>query len=353
MVLQNDKFYMNDFPLRVDKAIIVTSWDGHGMFLKNTLEKYMKTGAYVICSYDIRSRPPEPNIMKIPHAWVFKHRTYGAPKRNGWLWDISYASGVLSNFKNLKVIFSVNADCIWDKPEGINEIVKFLGDDCDMMASSGSNSGMMHTCSVMFKSSIFYQLSNYIIKHLKINISKSYSPEAILRDFIIDCNIKNKLAPIQPVYPNGHRYENDIDHYTVFHQDSTWKRILGYRNLGGEHQQCPLEHLEPLPKKYFDFSRKEYFTSHEQVLNKYYETNDRRWLYKYWAEGEDSYWNRRYYPIEYYGEKALHDDSKRRELGPPSERLGHFIRKEYQSFSLKDDEYYSKWKTIIDDYYKK
>jgi hypothetical protein len=77
-------------------------------------------------------------------------------------------------------------------------------------------------------------------------------------------------------------------------------------------------------------------------------TDDRRWLYKYWAEGEDSYWNRRYNSIEYYGNEPLHDDSKRKELGPPSERLGHFDRWKYNSFILKDDEYNTKWKKVIE-----
>ena len=102
-----------------------------------------------------------------------------------------------------------------------------------------------------------------------------------------------------------------------------------------------------IDKNYIDFQH-DYFTKHEKLLHKYYETDDRRWLYKYWAEGEDSYWNRRYYPIEYYGDRPLYDDSKRKELGPPSERLGHFKESEFQSFILKDDEYENKWKEVIE-----
>jgi len=316
------------------------------MFLKKTLEKYMKTGAYVICSYDIISDPPKPYIMKIPHAWVFKHKTYGAEKRNGWLWDISYAAGILSKFKSLKVIFTVNSDCIWDKPKGIHKVVKFLGNDCDIMSSSSD--GVVHTCSIMFKSYIFQNFVNFITETLSNNIPDSYSPEVLLKQFIDVYSIKNKRADIQPMFPLTHRYYNRVDHYSAYHQDSTWKRILGYRNLGAEHKQCSIEHLEPLPKEYFDFSDKQYFTVHEHILNKYYETNDRRWLYKFWAEGEDSYWNRRYYPIDYYGNIPLYNDAKRKELGPPSERLGYFNRKNFQSYILKDKEYYNKWKQVIE-----
>jgi hypothetical protein len=345
MVVQSDKFILNDFPLRADKAIVVTSWDGHRLFLKHTLTNYMKTGAYVICSYDCKGEFPSSDIMKIPHAWVFKHKTYGADKRIGWLWDTVYAAGVLTKLNNLRVIFTANGDCIWEKPEGINEIIKFLDSDCDMMASS-TEPNLIHTCSVMFKGYVYQRLAEYITENLKYNIAKSYSPEVILRDFIKYHDIKNRVAPIQPIHPPNHRYKG-VDHYNAYHQDSTWKRVLGFRNLGAEHKQSPVEHLDPIPKKYIDFNHS-YFTKHEMVLHKYYETNDRRWLYKYWTEGEDSYWNRRYYPIEYFGEEPLYDDSKRNELGPPSERLNHFIRQEFQSFILKDVEYYEKWKKVIE-----
>lgn len=345
MVVQSDKFHLNDFPLRSDKAIVVTSYGGHRLFLKKTLEKYMETGAYVICSYDGKDEYPDPYIMKIPHAWVFKHKTYGADKRIGWLFDTVYAAGVLSRFNDIRVIFTANGDCIWEKPEGINEIVKLLGAGSEMMASS-TEPNITHTCSVMFQAHVYSRFADYVRIILQNNIPESYSPEILLRDFIGVHNIKNKVAPIQPMFPKGTRYKG-IDHYCSYNQDSTWKRILGFRNLGAEHKQAPIEHLEPIPKKYIDFKH-DYFTKHEQLLHDYYRTNDRRWLYKYWAEGEDSYWNRRYYPLEYYGTEPLHDDSQRKELGPPSERLGQFIRKEFQSFILKDDEYKNKWKKVIE-----
>jgi len=345
VVVKSKDFHLNDFPLRAEVAIVVTSWDGHRLFLKSALERYMKTGAYVICSYDCKGEYPGPDILKIPHSFVFKHKTYGADKRIGWLFDTVYAAGILSKFNNIKVVFTANGDCLWEKPEGMKECIKFLGDDCDLMASSTAPN-LIHTCSMMMKSYVYQRLADYITETLRVNIPESYSPEVVLRDFIEHKNIKHKPAPVQPMFPKGLRY-NGVDHYCSYNQDSTWKRVLGFRNVGAEHKQCPVEHLEPIPKKYIDMNHS-YFTKHEQLLHKYYETNDRRWLYKYYAEGEDSYWNRRYYPLTYYGNKPLKDDSKRKELGPPSERLGHFSRKNFQSFVLKDDEYRKKWKKVIE-----
>jgi len=344
MVIKSDQYTKNDFPLRAEVAIVVTSWDGHRLFLRSALQSYMKTGAYVICSYDSKGQYPSPDVMRIPHSFVFKHPTYGADKRIGWLFDTIYAAGIISRFNNIRVVFTANGDCIWEKPEGMTDCIKYLY-GCDMMAVS-AETNLIHTCSIMMKAFVYQRFAEYVGEMLRNNIPESYSPEVMLRDFVHHYDIKHKPAPIQPEFPPNKRYKG-VDHYCSYNQDSTWKRVLGFRNLGAEHKQCPIEHLEPIPKNYIDFKH-DYFTQHENLLHKYYETNDRRWLYKYYAEGEDSYWNRRYYPIEYYGDKPLHDDSKRKELGPPSERLGCFDAKKFQSFVLKDDDYEKKWKEIIE-----
>lgn len=345
MVVKSDNYVKNKPLLDSDVAIIVPTYQGHLPFLKQTLKNYMKSGKYVVCSYDRHNDTPPNDIMEIPHSWVFKHKTYGAEKRNGWLWDIVYASGLVGcSFFDFVVI--ANGDCIWDKPEGIDYLTDYLGGH-DLM--SASSNGLIHTCNIIFRSEVFLDFVIYIIAELDRNIPESYSPEVLLKDFVRSEKCIYKNLPVQPIYPKGHFYEGKIDHYSSYNQDSTWKEILGYRNLGGEHKAACQEHLEPLPKKYFDLrDNGRFFNKHEQdTLYKYLITNDRRWLYKYWSEGEDSYWNRRYYPIEYYGKEPLYDDSRRKELGPPSERLGHFNRWKYNSFILKDDEYYSKWKKVI------
>ncbi len=347
MVVKNKNYILNN-PLKGSNiAILVTSYRGHLMFLEYALSRYMETGKYVICSYDSFGKADIPsNIWKIPHSWVFKHFTHGAGKRNGWLWDILYAAGLIILFDEIEYIFTVNSDCIWDKPENIDDIVHLLG-DADIM--SASSNGTIHTCNVIWKRSCFLDFVSYVKKRLWENIPESYSPEVLLRDFILESRYENKTAPIQPIFPENHFYAGRVDHYSSYHQDSTWKNILGYRNLGAEHKASCLEHLEPVPRKYIDIrNRGQFFSQHEKsTLYFYYVERDRRYLYKYWAEGEDSYWNRRYYPIEYYGEKALSNDSQRKQLGPPSERLGHFDRWKYNSFILRDDEYYSKWKEVI------
>jgi hypothetical protein len=347
MVVKSTRYTKNNPLNDTDMAIIVTSYNGHLPFLRYALSRAMQTGKYVICSYDRHGEVVPADIMDIPHAWVFKHETFGAEKRNGWLWDIVYAAGILTRFNNLKYVFTTNGDCIWDKPQNMDRISDLLGSYDLMSASSNST---IHTCNKIWKFRAFKEFVSYIIFNLSNNIPESYSPEVLLRDFMSRSSFKHKTVPKQPIYPKGHFYEGKVDHYSSYHQDSTWKEILGYRNLGGEHKTACQEHLEPVPVRYFDLRNEgEFLNKHERETLYFYLVNgDRRYLYKYWSEGEDSYWNRRYYPIEYYGSESLYTDSKRKELGPPSERLGQFDRWKYNSFVLKDDEYYSKWKKVIE-----
>lgn len=349
-MVQTNKNYKKNNPFNNTNMIIIApSWQGHRMFMKHTLSSYKKTGKYVICSYDSHGVLDIPkDIYQIPDAWVFKHQTYGAGKRNGWLWDIIYASGIADHFEQVDYVFTTNTDCIWEKPENIDKLVEMMG-NAELMSSS-SFGGTIHTCNMLWKTLPFLTFVDYIKRNLNNNIPASYSPEVLLRDWAKKTGMNVKDAPKQPIFPKNHTYEGGIDHYSSYNQDCTWKQVLGYRNLGGEHKQSCLEHLEPVPNKYVDLRNGgEYLNQHERnTLFKYYVSGDRRWLYKYWAEGEDSYWNRRYYPLDYYGKESLSDDSRRKELGPPSERLGHFDRWKFNSFILKDDEYYSKWKAVIE-----
>lgn len=347
MVVQSKNYIKNNPLVDTDMAIIVTSYEGHKPFLKYALSRYRETKKYVLCSYDRHNDNVPIDIMNIPDAWVFKHPTFGAEKRNGWLWDIIYASGMISLYDNLEYIVTTNGDCVWDKPQNIDKLVELMG-DADIM--SASSNGTIHTCNVIWKRDCFMDFVMYVQSKLFINTPQSHSPEVLLRDFIGSSRYRNKSLPEQPRFPKNHFYEGKVDHYSSYRQPCTWSKIIGYRNLGGEHKAACLEHLEPVPEKYFDLRDDGIFLNkHERdTLFWYFVTGDRRYLYKYWAEGEDSYWNRRYYNIGYYGGEPIVDDSRRKEQGPPSERLGHFDRWKYNSFILKDEEYYTKWKEVIE-----
>ena len=353
MVTTSKQYKKNDFILRTDTAIIITSHCGHRLFLKATLTNFMKTGDYVILSYDSHKQWPHTEILNIPHTWVTKPRTYGAEKRIGWLYDVLLAGGILRPLMNVQAVIITNGDIIFEKPENVDALRKYVDRyNGDMMCVT-AEPNLLHTAAMIMKGWAFQSFVDYIATMLTHNIPESYSPEVLLRDWVETHDIKNVVPEVQPLYPKGHRYAGKIDHYASYNQDHTWKRLVGFRNLGGEMKAICHEHLEPLPSKYFYMGHPpNYFNHHEaSTLYKYYQSGDRRWLYKYFSEGEESSFNRRYYPIEYYGGQPLYDDKYRKRLGPPTERDGVFDRFKTGSYVLKDEEFHKKHKEWIQKHY--
>ena len=44
--------------------------------IEEIVANYYNTDIRLIKGQDQKAEYPEPDIMKIPHAWVFKHKTY-------------------------------------------------------------------------------------------------------------------------------------------------------------------------------------------------------------------------------------------------------------------------------------
>jgi len=312
----------NAIPYKYDTAIIVTTYNAHLKFLKATLANYRKANCFILGAYDSHYRADNileqatmrqfflrPEHLALAHAWVFKHGTYDNDKRDGWFWNVRYAQGVLKQF-DFKYVFCTNGDCIWDKPEGLHKLKEILGGG-DLMGNSSSTSpeipnGVIHTASVLYKIDAFNKIIDWMNEKMK-HPAKGYPnhPEQNLRDAVYELGLKETVAPIQPLYP----LDGSIDHYTFFNQPSTWKDVLGYRNLGAELEYKSEEQIEPIESKYFDFYDDcLYFSDYERnTICKFYLTGDRRYLYQYWDQSEDSDYNRKYYPIEHYGEKPIYE----------------------------------------------
>lgn len=306
-------FDFNSIPFHSDVAIIVTSWWGHLHFLEATLTNYRLTGKYVLCSYDtpfwpregsssFNNKMPSDKIWSIPHAWVFKHRTFDNEKRNGWLWDMFYANGILKNLPNFKYVFHVNGDCIWEKVDGVDDLINELGEDDLMSISSQPNS--IHTCAVIYRRESFFKVFDYIFEFLREPVLGSRSPEHLLTEAVRFLHLKEKVAPVQPIELS----DSSVDHYSRFNQDSTWKRGVGYRNLGSEFLACLIERTEPPPGKYIDLEMMKIICpGFSNSLFEFYKTKDRRFLYQAWDHNEDSWHDRVWYPIEYYGSEPIYE----------------------------------------------
>ena len=283
----------NSFPFNAKIGMVFTSYKDHLPYMRYALEQYRKIeDMFIVGAYDTwyinptneyHTLLPHPNIWYLAHTWVYKHYTWGGhAKRHGWLWLQAYAASILKSFDGLEYIFTSNGDCVWDRPEGVYEIIDLL-DDCDLMSGQseyyGDGRPMIHSCSVIFKKDVYFSFIDFMMKKLKESTTASYSPEALLMEWILEKDIKFKHAPIQPTYSSG-EFKGLQDTYCEEGGESTWRDVLGFRNLTAEKNWRCTNRKPPLDKKYFDLrDPKLYWNDHDKkTLIKYYETGDWRYV---------------------------------------------------------------------------
>lgn len=306
----------NTIPCDAHTAIIVTSWMGQLKWLKAVLAQYRQVpGAFVILAYDnpfyawakkdmtMLRCMPNPEHYCLANAVVHKHITYDSDKRNGWFWDVIYAKGIINSFPNLKHVYVTNGDCIIEKPEGFKDVIELLG-DADLISGQHTPNGVIHTATMLFKREAFFKVFDYMYELMRVPVVGSRSPEGMVIEAVAKLGIKVKVAPKQPLDPK----DGTVDCYACHGQESTWRELLGFRNLFAEQETSWNIGREPLPAKYIDgFGDWIYFGGEErETICKYWETGDRRYLMQWWDIGEDSWYNRLYYPLTHYGKDPIY-----------------------------------------------
>jgi hypothetical protein len=314
----------NNFPFNAKMGMVFTSYKSHIPYIKYALEQYRKIkDMYIVGSYDTwyinpqsksHDQLPYPDMWYLAHSWVFKHSTWGGhSKRHGWLWDHYYASSVLRPLTNLEYIWTSNGDCCWDRPEGAYEIIDLLG-DADLMSGQSehyqSGEPMIHTCSVVFKRDAYFSFIDHVINKLKVSTSASYSPEALLTEWVLENDIKYKHAPLQPYYQSG-QYKGHHDTYCEQGCASTWKDVLGFVNVTAEKTYRCNTRLLPLDKKYFDLRdvEKHWTDLDKKALYKFYTTGDYRHIMLWWdlspETPRDIRIERKNWTIDHYGKEPI------------------------------------------------
>lgn len=311
-----DLSLLNALPSEKDTAIIVTAWQGQLKWLAATLKAYRETGAFVILAYDHHLFPwgrqseqdmlrsmPNARHYQLANAIVYKHLTGDAAKRNGWFWDVRYAQGVLKSFPNIKKVYLTNGDCLFEKPEGFPELLKLV-DDCDLISGQTTHGGTIHTANVLFQREAFDKIFDYIAELMRVPVIGSRSAERNLLEAVQALDLRLGIAPVQPLDTDG-----TIDPYARFGQDSTWRQLVGFRNLFAEYEQAAndgleLDWLKPYNDNYLNWI---YWSGEERaMICKYWETGDRRYLYQFWDAGEGSDYDRLYYPLDYFGKEPIY-----------------------------------------------
>jgi hypothetical protein len=316
----------NRKPFESKIAILVTGWPGHIKWMKYTLSSYVATGAFVLLAYDshikfddykisVADHFPPIDVFVLPHAVVLKHATWDADKRNGWLWNFIYGAQQLLGF-GFEHILTINSDCAIDKPEGIHQLIELLG-SADMMSQSveyndaeQKDPKSIHTCSMLFRRSALDSVCSYFKKEMSHAGPESYSPELLLLEALKELGLKLQPTPKVPLFPKGHPFEGAVDHYQSYNEDSTWKEVIGFRNLCAENDTAGIERLPPLPGKYFDLrdgGRLLPGYERESLYHYYLSGGDLRYLWMFWDKDEDSWYDRRNYSVDHYGSQPVYN----------------------------------------------
>ena len=310
-----DLSLLNALPCEKETAIIVTSWSGQLKWLKATLASYRSTDAFVILAYDHHFYPwvqggdmirtmPNPKHFQLASSVIFKHLTADANKRNGWFWLIRYAQGILLQFPNIKYVYLTNGDCLFEDPEGFSELLKLVS-DCDLISGQTTGSGTIHTANVLFRAEAFHAVVDYMAKLMRIPVIGSRSPEGNLKEAVTSLKLRLGVALDQPLDPK----DGTVDPYARYGQDSTWKRLVGFRNLFAEYETLGNEGKDVywLRDVADDFCDWIYWSGEErETVCQYWKTGDKRYLFQWWDRWEESDYNRLYYPLEYYGKTAVY-----------------------------------------------
>lgn len=310
-----DLSLLNSLPCEKDTAIIVTAWQGQLKWLEATLRAYRETGAFVILAFDQHFFPwsnPAPTDMlrsmpnarhyQLANAVVFKHLTADASKRNGWFWSVRYAQGILKSFPNITKVYLTNGDCLFEKPDGFPKLLELV-DNCDLISGQVTHNGTIHTANVLFKRAAFDQIFDYIAELMRVPVIGSRSAERNLLEAVTNLKLKLGIPAVLPLDKDG-----TVDPYCRYGQESTWKHLVGFRNIFAEYEQAAndgleLEWLKPYNDSFMEWL---YWSGEERaMICKYWETGDRRYLYQFWDAGEESDYNRLYYPLEYFGKEPI------------------------------------------------
>jgi len=290
----------NLFPLNAKIGMVFTSHRGHMPYMKYALEKYREIkDMFIVGAYDSRTVTPNsvdrngfpfPDVWGLAHMWVTKHNTWGGhDKRHGWIWLQIYAASILRQFKNIEYIFTSNGDCVWDRPQGVYDIIGLLGGDCFMSGQSELREedgwNFIHTCSMVFKRDAYFNFIDYMIDKVMKSSTVSYSPEFLMQEWVRKNKIEYRHAPVQPVYTTGD-YKGHQDTYCEEGGPSTWRDILGFRNIESEKNWRCSEKKYPLDKKYFDLrDYKLYYRDHDKnTICQYYLTGDERYIKMGWDQ---------------------------------------------------------------------
>ena len=234
--------------LNGDIAIIVPTFWGQKPWLNACLTGLKKLGYFILLAYDnhfwskqtVEAVFPSTKVMAMADAVSMKHQTHIASVGISYLWDMLYGLRILKGF-GFPYIFSINGDCIMEKPENFPQIIEMLGDADIICSEYIPEHKYCGTVAMLAKTDMFF---NYFEQFAKEQFEHRGTLEKMLFTYIEEHGYK-----IAPVKNSAHNYKMP-DH------NADWNRIVGLRHLHAEQLIRKEERLLPVEKEYFDFGER-------------------------------------------------------------------------------------------------
>jgi hypothetical protein len=265
--------------------ILVTAHHNQLLFLESCLKSLQGLG-WIILLYDNPTDRYEINMPKERHyklinQFCMKYLSREIPGPTyPQFWH--YRNGMdLILSTNTKYVFTIGADCILERPEGLAELLKILGDG-DILSSSTKNikhgGPFCGTKSFIATKEAFRKIVDYL-QTLFVPFKDIGNMETRFGMAIRDLQLKEVIVPELPADDQfAHSYDKDGNCI----ERGTWGKILGFRHLSGEHKIRKQNKIISVEEKYFD---KEYMSGFEkEVLGKYWQTKDMKILEQWWAK---------------------------------------------------------------------
>ena len=264
--------------------VIVTAHSEQRMFLARCLESVRLIG-WTVLTYDnpesnYLKQFPSDECFKLVDQFVMKHPTKIVPGPTyPQFWNFKHGVDILMG-SAAEYIFVIGGDSVVEKPEGIPEIIKLLGDGDIIACSTRSKRHGQAFCgtkSFLVKKTAFCKMLHFIERETFFPFKNCGNLEVRFGLAIQELKLKEVFAPEQPAEDQfAHSYDGNGD----CAQDNTWAKVLGYRHLGGEHKIRRVRKLKPIEEKFYD---KAYLRHQEtQTLVKYWETKDWKHVENWW-----------------------------------------------------------------------
>jgi len=253
-------------------GVMILTHSGHRRFLKPCLESCKKMDPKeIVVSYDMRFTGnkdlqlekvlPTYDVLILANHWYIADI---GPRVGSWLWLAQKGATLLENC-GVKYIFSINGDCVVDKPGGIHDLYSLMREqDADIVSCENRGPDFAGTTSWFAKIDTATGIVDHLVKNAyeaKTTEGKAFGNaegrmgKAISMQWYKCASIRN---PENAQFSYGDR--------------GTFGDILGFWHLHGAEKWRKSNHEKPFPKKYYDL--------------RYVGGNERNGLEYFWETGE-------------------------------------------------------------------